>query len=657
LGGRGASGDPQIQCIRRFLCASPIQVAGRRACPRPASRTGRPIRCQPDLVPAYALMTHLTRIRRARMACAAALRIVRTAMLPPTRRAAQVRAAALGCLHVLCADAPSRAACRTALAAAAAPAAALAGARDPGARAAAAAVLGDAALDAAGAARVAAQGGIEALLLALGPEPGPAAAAARLEAAQALGLLALHAPARARLLRPAGLAAAVCGAGGSIAALEGLLRGGGAGAGGAGGDWEEEAEEAAAAAVTALVNLGLDDAAALERIAQSGVAGELVRGIPRYGAHFRAEAACLLALLAGPEENRPALGRVAARAPGGTALGVVGALALALCTEGAATDARGACAAVDARAAAASGLCRMARFGGLEEVVQLVRHGAGVAKTAAAMTLWKLARQDPDRGLLLDVGVVPDVIEMLIAAGDAEARVNAAGVLSTISERSEGESVTEARARIRRVCAVVPRLGVSAVYPVINVLLRSADERQRAAAARALAAWCLDEELAARIWEEGHEGLLDVLLTDTVTGLDEPALLEGVACTARLLRRVCSFEALRPGVAGCVYLHDARERSAFQALRNTLRTSTDPSTVTDAAATLQALGQHGGLEQLAALLLADDGDAICLKACASVLQPMCSKEAGRRRVAECTGKEETEISAWISCFILADTRS
>jgi hypothetical protein len=195
------------------------------------------------------------------------------------------------------------------------------------------------------------------------------------------------------------------------------------------------------------------------------------------------------------------------------------------------------------------------------------------------------------------------------------------------------------------------------VYPVINVLLRSADERQRAAAARALAAWCLDEELSARIWEEGHEGLLDILLTDSHTCSEEPALLEGVACTARLLRRVCSFETLRAGVAGCVYLHDARERSAFLALRNTLRTSADLSTVTDAAATLQALGQHGGLEELAALLLAEDGDAICLKACACVLQPMCAKAIGRSRVAECTGKEDTEISAWISHFILADTRS
>ena len=52
---------------------------------------------------------------------------------------------------------------------------------------------------------------------------------------------------------------------------------------------------------------------------------------------------------------------------------------------------------------------------------------------------------------------------------------------------------------------MVPRLGVSAVHPVINALLISADERQRAAAARALAAWCLDEGLAARIWEEGHD--------------------------------------------------------------------------------------------------------------------------------------------------------
>ncbi len=55
------------------------------------------------------------------------------------------------------------------------------------------------------------------------------------------------------------------------------------------------------------------------------------------------------------------------------------------------------------------------------------------------------------------------------------------------------------------------------------------------------------------------------------------------------------------------------------------------------------------------MLLAEDGDVICLKACASVLQPMCAKEAGRRRVDECTGKEEAKISSWISCFILADT--
>jgi hypothetical protein len=94
------------------------------------------------------------------------------------------------------------------------------------------------------------------------------------------------------------------------------------------------------------------------------------------------------------------------------------------------------------------------------------------------MTLQKIAFLEPDKARVLDAGAVPDLIEIVIACSAAEARINAAAVLATVCERAEPEGLAETRARIRRVCAPVPRLGLSAVEPVAGGLLRSLDGAQ-----------------------------------------------------------------------------------------------------------------------------------------------------------------------------------
>jgi hypothetical protein len=208
-------------------------------------------------------------------------------------------------------------------------------------------------------------GGVEALVevIAFGGEQ------ARLRAAESLAYLVLHRSVRDRLGRLDGPVAAV--ARDWVAVVEDLLLA------------SRDSEDRAAAAVSVLVNACLADPPARERVVKGPAPAELVRGVAAFGCHFAAEAVCLLALLAEPPDNRLALSRVVARS-GEAVVGLIPALSAALCAEDAPTDARGAAGARSVRAAAASALCYMAAFGGLEEVVRVVRHGDDSHKVAAA---------------------------------------------------------------------------------------------------------------------------------------------------------------------------------------------------------------------------------------------------------------------------------
>jgi hypothetical protein len=81
------------------------------------------------------------------------------------------------------------------------------------------------------------------------------------------------------------------------------------------------------------------------------------------------------------------------------------------------------------------------------------------------------------------------------------------------SREHAGESFARG-ASVCQVCVFIPRFGVSAVDSVVNIVLRSTDELQRAAAAQALAAWVRCRDFAEEIWAKGSELIIDLLHVD-----------------------------------------------------------------------------------------------------------------------------------------------
>mmetsp|Transcript_5802 Transcript_5802/g.9217 ORF Transcript_5802/g.9217 Transcript_5802/m.9217 type:complete len:229 (-) Transcript_5802:12-698(-) len=213
---------------------------------------------------------------------------------------------------------------------------------------------------------------------------------------------------------------------------------------------------------------------------------------------------------------------------------------------------------------------------------------------------------------------------MIILASTPKARRYSGLVLARVSEAGELEPLFDVQERVRKVCCHIPLFGVTALDPMINIMLRSIDERQRAIAAQALSCWCVVQEYAIEIWEKGSELIIDLLL------VDHEVNPEGMWYAVNILVGIVQYREMREGVATLEFLHDAHIRSTWTALRHVIRGG-DDDTVIEAAVLMQTMSTFGGLEQLMDVLVHEDGGPVALKACASVVQPLCAKKKTRMR--------------------------
>lgn len=337
-------------------------------------------------------------------------------------------------------------------------------------------------------------GGVEALMATI--DSGEMCA--KLRATEAVATLAMEPTCRARLIDVEGYLGA---AGDGLQPFVDLLLA------------DAADEDVLVAVISVLCNLCFDSEELQTKVLQSSAPSSLVGRLHDFGSHGKAETTCLLALLAENPENRRYLSSIVGRS-GERSFTIVEALSDTLNCRNSVTDAKAYTGASDARAASVAALSFLSQYGGLQELVRVMADGDQDVQSEAAAALAHIAAEPEQRDAVVATGVTSMLVEMMILASSPEARLNSAMVLARVSEKGEDEKPQDVLERVRKISAYIPKIGISAVDPIVTILLRSIHEEQRAVAAKALASWCMIQENAEEAWSKGGELILDLLMVD-----------------------------------------------------------------------------------------------------------------------------------------------
>jgi hypothetical protein len=325
-------------------------------------------------------------------------------------------------------------------------------------------------------------------------------------------------------------------------------------------------EDVVSAGLSLISNLATEAPKVQEMVVASSAPSVMLDIVFSGRADARAEAACLIALLVENPENRRHLSQLIGRS-GDQTYSICRALSTALCANDSITDARAKTGAYDTRSAASAALVHLARFGGLAELVWAMKNGDQEIKVEACSALCHVAADPNERDNVVDAGLAPDLVEMIVLANDTKSRMVASLCLARMSEGDEREKSEEIRRRVLKICEIVPVFGFGAIDPMIDICLRSIDDKQRSIAAQALSCWVMVPEYADTIWTKGADLVIDLCM------VDRNSCRDGQWYAVQLLSGCCEHVPMREPVATYEVMNNGVHMSTMKALRHVLRDS------------------------------------------------------------------------------------